>query len=82
MSVHVASEAVTDASRKRLVGPVEFAMTAAGLNAVVDRVRGVLPDRAVVKVGVEAAGHYHRPLLTSSAWPSGWEVLELNPAHV
>jgi transposase len=36
----------------------------------------------VVKVGVEAAGHYHRPLVTGSAWPEGWEVMELNPAHV
>ena len=25
---------------------------------------------------------YHRPLLAPSAWPAGWEVLELNPAHV
>jgi hypothetical protein len=29
-----------------------------------------------VKVGVEACGHYHQPLLTASAWPAGWEVLE------
>ena len=36
----------------------------------------------VVKVGVEAAGHYHLPMITGSAWPAGWEVLELNPAHV
>ncbi len=35
-----------------------------------------------VKVGIEAAGHYHRPLLAPTAWPTGWEVLELNPAHV
>jgi len=35
-----------------------------------------------VRVGVEAAGHYHRPLLAPAAWPVGWEVLELNPAHV
>ena len=42
----------------------------------------VLPVDAVVKVGIEAAGHYHRPLLTAGAWPIGWEVLELNPGHV
>ena len=40
----------------------------------------MLPD-GVVRVGVEAAGHYHRPLLCRSVWP-GWEVVELNPAHV
>ena len=34
-----------------------------------------------IRVGVEAAGHYHRPLLSPSVWP-GWEVVELNPAHV
>jgi transposase len=35
-----------------------------------------------VKVGVEAAGHYHRPLVGSGVWPAGWEVLELSPARV
>ena len=53
---------VTDAARHRLLGPVEFVMTRSGLSRVVDRVRGVLPGVGVsVKVGVEAAGHYHRP---------------------
>ena len=42
----------------------------------------MLPADGVVKVGVEAAGHYHLPMITGSAWPAGWEVLELNPAHV
>lgn len=74
---------VTDVSRHRLLGPVEFVMTRSGLLQVVDRVRGVLPGVGVaVKVGVEAAGHYHQPLIEPSAWPAGWEVLELNPAHV
>jgi transposase len=41
----------------------------------------VLPVGAWVNVGVEAAGHYHRPLLTAG-WPVSWEVLELNPGHV
>jgi transposase len=47
----------------------------------VERVSAVLPD-AAVKVGVEAAGHYHRPLLGSALWPAGWELLELSPARV
>ena len=73
---------VTDAARHRLLGPVEFAMTAPALSAVVERIVKVLPDTgALVKIGVEAAGHYHRPML-SAPWPPGWEVLELNPAHV
>ena len=39
------------------------------------------PSCPQVKVGVEAAGHYHRPVV-DYRWPPGWEVLELNPAHV
>ncbi|TDO46553.1 transposase [Kribbella sp. VKM Ac-2571] len=74
---------VTDAGRHRVLGPVEFEMTRSALASVVGQVRGVLPDDgAWVKVGVEACGHYHQPLLAPSAWPSGWEVLELNPGHV
>lgn len=74
---------VTDAGRCRLLGPVEFAMTRPGMAQVLARVQEVLPGgAAAVKVGVEAAGHYHRPLTAPSAWPPGWEVLELNPAHV
>jgi transposase len=77
---------VTDSQRHRLLGPLDFAMTRPGLAATVKRVCEVLPAAALaagsVKVGIEAAGHYHRPLLAASAWPPGWEVLELNPAHV
>jgi transposase len=72
---------VTDSARHRLLGPVEFAMTAPAVAAVVERVSAVLPGVAV-KVGVEAAGHYHRPLLGSGVWPSGWELLELSPVRV
>ena len=74
---------VTDAARTRLFGPADFAMTASGLAEARGCVCGVLPVAdAVVRVGVEAAGHYHRPLLAPSAWPAGWLVFELNPAHV
>lgn len=74
---------VTDAARHRLLGPVEFAMTRSALTATVGQVCGVLSCPHVpVKVGVEACGHYHQPLLAPSAWPAGWEVLELNPGHV
>src|SRR5262245_21409287 len=71
----------TDGARGRVLGPVEFAMTRSGLAATVDRVSAVVPACAQVKVGIEAAGHYHRPVL-NYGWPPGWEVLELNPAHV
>jgi transposase len=72
---------VTDSARKCLVGPVEFAMTRSGLAAATHRVIAVVPPSAQVKMGVEAAGHYHRPVL-DYRWPVGWEVLEFNPAHV
>jgi transposase len=78
---NTAALSVTDAARRRLLGPINFAMTAVAVSAVLDRVCGVLPG-AVVKVGVEAVGHYHRPLLAVGVWPAGWEVLELSPARV
>lgn len=72
---------VTDSARKRVFGPVEFAMTRSDLVTTVHRVSAVVPPSAPVKVGIEAAGHYHRPVL-DYRWPAGWEVLEFNPAHV
>jgi transposase len=72
---------VSDAQRHRLLGPLDFPMTAAGLAEVIGKTRAVLPADGLIRVGVEAAGHYHRPLASSSVWP-GWQVVELNPAHV
>jgi transposase len=77
-----AALSVTDAGRRRLFGPVEFAMTASGLLEVTAKAAKAMPAGAIVRVGVEAAGHYHRPLTAPSAWPAGWQVVELNPAHV
>jgi len=76
-----AALSVTDAGRRCLLGPVDFAMTAPALAAVLGRVCAVLPA-AAVKVGIEAAGHYHRPLLVAAVWPVGWQLLELSPARV
>lgn len=73
---------VTDWQRHRLLGPLDFAMTQAGLAVTVSRIAQVLPPAAAVRVGIEAAGHYHQPLLVASSWPAGWELRELNPAHV
>lgn len=68
----------------RVVLPaVEFAMTRDGVRAVLARLRAALPaDVELVRVGVEAAGHYHRPLTAAGVWPTGWQVVQLNPAHV
>lgn len=54
---------VSDAARHRLVGPVEFAMNCSGLTAATTRAMAAVPPSGQVKVGVEAAGHYHRPVL-------------------
>jgi transposase len=74
---------VTDTTRTSLLKPrTGCPMTGPSLAQVVADIGQVLPADAVVKVGIEAAGHYHRPLLMAGAWPTGWEVLELNPGHV
>jgi transposase len=79
----VVALSVTDAGRHRLLGPVDFEMTGRGVEGVLALIRSRLAGADVpVKVGIEAAGHYHRPLLVPSVWPVGWQVLELNPAHV
>ena len=57
-------------------------MAEPSVRGVVDTIQRLLPADADVKIGIEAAGHYHRPLLTADRWPEGWELLELNPGHV
>lgn len=57
-------------------------MTASSLRQAVAELSAVIPARASVKVGVEAAGHYHLPLMSADRWPAGWELIELNPGHV
>jgi transposase len=74
---------VTDAARKLLLKPrLGCPMTAPALQQVVQDIDRLLPPQAQVKVGIEAAGHYHRPLLAPQSWPDEWELLELNPGHV
>ena len=74
---------VTDSTRRLLLTPrTGCPMTGPSLSRVVADIGHVLPVDAVVKVGIEAAGHYHRPLLMAGSWPIGWEILELNPGHV
>ena len=63
---------VTDDKRHRLLEPVDFAMTRAGLMATLTKIRAAVPPEVPVKVGIEAAGHYHQPLMVPASWPSGW----------
>jgi transposase len=74
---------VTDAHRTKLMrSRLGCPMTAPALREVRTAIEAVLPAGVQVRVGIEAAGHYHLPLLSVAVWPPGWEVLELNPAQV
>ncbi len=47
---------------RRLVAPFDFANDRAGAAQLVERVRATLAaDTALVRIGAEACGHYHRP---------------------
>jgi transposase len=74
---------VVNFAGQRLAAPFEFALDRTGLESFTARVRQALPvDAALVRVGVEACGHYHRPLVASRVLPSDWQVVEFNPAWV
>ena len=72
-----------DFTGRVLLPAVEFALTREGVAQMLARVQAAVPARAqLVRVGVEAAGHYHLPMIAAGVWPDGWQVVELNPAHV
>jgi transposase len=74
---------VCDFTGRRLAAPFTFRQDRAGLVDFVGRVKRVLPDdAALVRVGVEACGHYHRPVVASGLLPAQWQLVELNPAWV
>nr|WP_245617660.1 IS110 family transposase [Nitriliruptor alkaliphilus] len=81
---HEAMALVADATGERLVAPFTFSLDRPGLVELVRRVDRVADGRSEVQieVGVEAAGHYHRPVTASSMLPMSWTLVELNPAHV
>ena len=72
-----------DFTGQLLVPPLEFPLDLRGVAELAARVGGRLPAATeLVGVGVEAAGHYHRPLLADGVPPGSWQVVELNPAWV
>ena len=81
---HTAMALICDFTGELLVGPFQFAMTRPGVSELVRRVEAVRAERPVrlVRAGIEAAGHYHRPLTSAGVLPADWQVVELNPAHV
>jgi transposase len=75
---------VCDFTGEVLARQFEFALTRAGVVKLVERVEAVRAARPVrlVRVGIEAAGHYHRPLTAAGVLPADWQLVELNPAQV
>jgi transposase len=79
-----ATSLVCDFTGEVLAGRFEFALTQPGVAELVRRVEAIRGRRGawLVRVGIEAAGHYHRPLTAAGVLPSSWQVVELNPAQV
>jgi transposase len=63
--------------------PVMFGLDEPGVNSLEAAVRSVCGERSakVVRVGVEACGHYHR-LLVHRLRSAGWDTVDLSPAQV
>jgi transposase len=79
---HTAMASVLDFSGAVLAKPFEFNLDRAGVDQLVMRVRSVVPSTvSLIRVGLEAAGHYHLPL-AGGALPAAWELRLLNPGHV
>jgi len=72
-----------DVTGRAVMPATDFEITRDGVAGMLARLRRALPAGVqLVRVGIEAAGHYHRPLTAPGVWPEGWQVVELNPAHV
>jgi transposase len=73
---------VIDFTGAELAKPFVFALNRCGVRSLVGRVGQVAPGSvSLVRVGLEAAGHYHLPL-AGGVLPAAWELRMLNPAHV
>jgi len=74
---------VTDLRGEVVVSPFKFALTASGAKAFGERTASASASQsaALCRVGVETAGHYHRPLVEHLV-ADHVEVVELNPAAV
>jgi transposase len=79
---HSAMAKAIDFTGAELARPFVFSLDRAGVGQFVARVRSVLPvSVSLVRVGLEAAGHYHLPL-AGGVLPAEWELRVLNPGHV
>ena len=79
---HSAMAKVIDFTGTVLVKPFEFTLDRAGVEVLVGSVGAVCPASVrLVRVGLEAAGHYHLPL-AGGVLPAEWDLRLLNPGHV
>lgn len=79
---HKAMAKVIDFTGAELAKPFEFPLDRSGVRSLVARVGQVAPGSvSLVRVGLEAAGHYHLPL-AGGVLPAAWELRVLNPGHV
>ena len=79
---HSAMAKVIDFTGAELAKPFEFSLDRSGVDLLVRRTRSAMPaTAAMVRVGLEAAGHYHLPL-AGGVLPADWELRVLNPGHV
>lgn len=75
---HAAMALVCDFTGELLARPFEFPMTMAGVRLLVERVQAATRGRMIrlVRVGVEAAGHYHQPLVSAGVLPEEWQLVQ------
>jgi transposase len=80
---HSAMALVADHYGQIVGEPFEFRLTVEGVDTLVAAVDGVARRTAAasVRVGIEAAGHYHQALATTLR-RKGFDVVELNPYQV
>jgi hypothetical protein len=81
---HAAMALVCDFTGELLARPFEFPMTMAGVRLLVERVQAATRGRMIrlVRVGVEAARHYHQPLVSAGVPPEEWQLVGVNPTQV
>jgi len=74
---------IADHHGEIVVPPFEFRLDEPGVRGLMSMIDGQVLDRQAVvcRVGVEAAGHYHRTVVARLR-AGGVEVVELNPAQV
>jgi transposase len=79
---HAAMAKVVDFRGAVLVKPFEFTLDRVGVEVLVGKVTKACPSTVrLVRVGLEAAGHYHLPL-AGGVLPAEWDLRLLNPGHV